>query len=228
MNLGKRLHRLDIKRRYFYLFLLQERPDLGWMRTMLNWNWREDPQTMTSYNNNRPCYLTWLTGFHQQNPILGEKNQRIHLNNTKMEHILLPWAVLGMIILIIRSMSFGVSCPCPDCGGPPTAQEPVSAPGPSALSQWLQHACSPIPLSPGARSRSCPSLGPSHPPDAQRWDCPSAPTLLGWQDRSWLSCPMRCPLILHGPGRFRRVMLGIFSLERHPMPTKMFLCLLFD
>lgn len=66
---------------------------------------------------------------------LGGKKQRIHLKNTKMEHILLPWAVLGMIILIIRSMSFGVSCPCPDCGGPPTAQERVSAPGPSALSQ---------------------------------------------------------------------------------------------
>lgn len=52
-----------------------------------------------------------------------------------MEHTLLPWAVLGMIILIIRSMPFGMSRPCPDCGAPPTAQDPVSAPGPSALSQ---------------------------------------------------------------------------------------------
>lgn len=67
-----------------------------------------------------------------------------------MENILLPWAVLGMIILIIKSMSCGISCPCRDCGAPPmlaTAHDPVAVPRSlSPVSATPQQGWSPVPL----------------------------------------------------------------------------------
>lgn len=97
----------------------------------------------------------------------------------------------------------------------------------------------PAPLSPAKPGPDL-SLSPSPgrcllPKDGTVPVSPAACTLLGWQDRSWLSClvstdPHGQPP--HpagpGPGRFKRVILGSFSLGRHPTAVKMFLCLLFS
>lgn len=137
--------------------------------------------------------------FSSAKSYLLEKDQRFHLNNAKMENNLIPWLVLGMIILIIKSMSCSVPWPCPDYGVPPTlgtAQDPVSPPGPSALSQWLWSR--PVPRSLQScqvRFKLCPGLSLSPCPgrclmakDGTVSVPPAACTLLGWQDRSWLSC----------------------------------------
>lgn len=106
-----------------------------------------------------------------------------------MENILLPWLVLEMIILIIKFMSCDMSRPCPDCGAPPVlgmAQDPVSAP------RSFSPVCSDSAAGRDPRqSPQVPSVLPSQVqtlsslqpiprkvPDAQRWDCPSAPSCL--------------------------------------------------
>lgn len=114
------------------------------------------------------------------------------------------------------------------------AQDPVSAPrsfSPQVLQCCLRDSGQACPQLPSvlpshvqtlSRPQPIPSTGRClMPKDGAVPVLPAACTLLGWQDRSWLSClfstdPHGQPLILQGPGSLRRVILGIFSSRERP------------
>lgn len=132
---------------------------------------------MRSHTTNRLCYLTWLTHFHQQNPIFCKKIKEF------------IWIIQKLRIFYFLGLYLGWSFsllsphPCPDCGAPPmlgTDQGPVSPPGPSALSQQLHGRFVPrSPRSCQAKPKPCPGLGPSPGRRLMPKDgCPSAPSCL--------------------------------------------------
>jgi len=51
----------------------------------------------------------WAYKFSTAKLYLLEKSDRIHLNTTKIENILLPWVVLGLIILLKYVSYFSMS-----------------------------------------------------------------------------------------------------------------------
>lgn len=108
-----------------------------------------------------------------------------------MENILLPWVVLGMSILIIKSISCGVMIlvyhvPARLWGSPPCWPQPripCQSPGPLApvsgtTQQGSSQLPSVLPCQVQILSRPCPVPIPRKAPDVQRWGCPSAPSCL--------------------------------------------------
>lgn len=194
---------------------------------------------MRSHTTNRPGYLTWLTRFHQKNPIFCKKIKGFIWIIQKIENILLPWLVLGMVILIIKSTSLPRLWGSPHAGhrpGPCVTPRSFSS-VPATPWQICPQVPSVLPSQAQTLSRPWPIPIPRKAPDAQRWvsQCPQMPAPC-WGGRTGpgshalsQQTPMGSPLILQGlgPGRFKRVIQAFFPYMRDPMPVKMFLCLLF-